>query len=153
MSIWKLTDNCGYTTMKLILTAAVISLLSAAAIPNYTRYIEYTSEKVCTINRQTILNEYQLYCITEHEITLSDYLNIYYAESNTSLCPSGGIYTASGTGETAELTCCVHNNTITETGTEPLQSEFLEPVLFHSLLPNPDVFYRKIVIQKFIMFE
>lgn len=136
MRVWKLANNYGYTLMELILAAAIISLLSAVAIPNYTRYIEYTREKVCTINQQTILQEYHLYYISEHEIPLSDYLNTYYTEANDNLCPSGGTYTASGSGETAKLTCSVHHNTIAETMEEPLLA-LLTPVPTPSLFLNP----------------
>lgn len=114
MRVWKLANNYGYTLMELILATAVIGLISAVAIPNYTRYIEETKEKICVINQQTILYEYELYCMDEHEIPLSDYLNIYYAESDNNLCPCEGSYTAIGSGQTAKLTCCVHHNTRTE---------------------------------------
>lgn len=109
----KLANNYGYSLIELIMAIAIISITSSIAIPNYFRYIEIANEKVCFINRQSILYEYQLYCICEQEITLSDYISIYHSGEEDLICPSEGTYTASGSGETAELTCLVHREGIT----------------------------------------
>ena len=94
--------------MELIIALAMIATISTVALPHYTRYIESTREKTCINSRQTIIYEYHLYCINEPEITLSDYINIYYAGYEDHLCTSNGTYAASGSGEMATLTCTMH---------------------------------------------
>jgi hypothetical protein len=89
---------------------AILSITSAVAIPSYTRYLASTSEKVCFINRQSILYEYQLYCISDPEISFSEYMSMNYPGYEDHLCPSGGIYIANGSGDTAELICSVHRD-------------------------------------------
>lgn len=116
MGFRKTVFNYGYTLMELILAIAIVGTVSAVAIPNYARYIESTREKVCSINRQEILYEYQLYCLSEQEIPLSDYLHLTYEGKDPNFCPSGGLPAADGSGETAELTCSLHHETITLQG-------------------------------------
>ena len=111
MSFLRLPKNHGYTLLELILAVAIVGSISAAAVPNYTRFVARAREKVCTYNLQGILYEYQLYCILEEEISLSDYTDLYYAEDEQ-LCPSGGAYQASGSGEDARLICSVHQEEI-----------------------------------------
>ena len=112
MSFLRLPKNHGYTLLELIIAVAIVGSISAAAVPNYTRLVARAREKVCTYNLQGILYEYQLYCILEEEISLSDYTDLYYAEEDEQLCPSGGAYQASGSGEDATLTCSVHQEEI-----------------------------------------
>jgi prepilin-type N-terminal cleavage/methylation domain-containing protein len=104
----KLSDNYGYTLMELITAAAIVLTISSAAAVNYTRYIASTQEKVCIINRQTIIYEYNLYCLDEPEIALSDYIKTYDSDDMDSLCPCEGSYTAGGSGLNAEISCSVH---------------------------------------------
>ncbi|MHB8127137.1 MAG: prepilin-type N-terminal cleavage/methylation domain-containing protein [Desulfitobacteriaceae bacterium] len=118
MGKWKLSNNYGYTLMELIIALAMIATISTVALPNYTKYIESTREKMCINSRQTIIYEYHLYCITEPEITLSDYISIYYPGYEAHLCTSNGTYTASGSGEMATLTCTMHQDLLTEHGLE-----------------------------------
>lgn len=134
MSIGKLTNNYGYTLMELIIAMAIISTISAAAVPYYARYIASTKENVCIINRQTIIYEYRLYYINEPEITLSDYISIYYSGVEDHLCPSEGIYTSSGSGEMIELNCSVHHDVLTESNVGPTQTE-MPPEPTPALLP------------------
>jgi hypothetical protein len=98
--------------MELILAIGIIATMSAVAVPSYARYIESTREKVCIINRQSILYDYQLYCISEPDITLAEYMNTFYEGQENTLCPSGGSYTAEGSGDTATLTCSVHGDEV-----------------------------------------
>ncbi len=104
----KLANNCGRALLEFVLATAIISTLSAVVIPSYARYIESAKENVCIINRRSILYEYQLYCINEPEITLEEYISEYYPQEECDLCPSEGSYTATGSGDTAMLTCSVH---------------------------------------------
>ena len=113
MGLRKSVTNYGHSLMELILATAIVGTISALAIPNYARYIASTREKVCSINRQEVLYEYQLYCLSEQEIPLSDYLLITYEGRHLPFCPSGGLPTTEGTGETAELACSIHPQAIT----------------------------------------
>jgi prepilin-type N-terminal cleavage/methylation domain-containing protein len=125
----KLTNNYGYTLIELIMAATIITIISAVAVPNYTRYLASTRENVCIINRQTILYTYYLHTIKEPEITLSEYIRIYYSEESCSVCPSGGTLTASGLGEEAELNCSLHKDTAIESGPEAIDMEIPESLL------------------------
>lgn len=104
----KSANNYGYSLMELIIAMAVVATISSIAVPKYNRYIESTRENVCMINRQTILYEYQVYCILKPETTLSGYLDANYEGDDDLICPSGGTILAGGSGETTSLSCSVH---------------------------------------------
>lgn len=123
MSCHRLARNYGYTLLELILAVAIIGTISAAAIPNYAKYVARAREKACSYNRQAILYEYQLYCISEMEIPLSDYISTYWGGEER-FCPSGGTHQASGSGEDATLTCSLHQDIIS-TQTEASDLELL----------------------------
>lgn len=119
----KSANNYGYSLMELIIAMAVIATISSIAVPKYNRYIESTRENVCMINRQTILYEYQVYCILKPETTLSDYLQANYDGDDGLICPSGGTIHASGSVDTVALTCSVHHASVTEPGLDLLPAE------------------------------
>jgi hypothetical protein len=117
MGLKKMANNYGYTMMELVIAVSMLLTISAVTVPNYTRYIASTREKVCIISRQNILYEYHLYCIHNPELTFTEYLRLYYQDDVNHFCPSGGIYTANGSGETVEFTCSEHADKI-ESGLE-----------------------------------
>lgn len=135
MGLRKSAHNYGHSLMELILALAVVGTISAAALPNYARYIASTREKVCRINRQEILYEYQLFCISEREISLSDYLDLTYEGKDIHFCPVGGHPIADGSGETAELTCSIHQEKITLKGTEHATADIPD----YDAMPSGDV--------------
>ncbi len=126
MGLRKSATNYGYSLMELILAFAIVGTISAVALPNYARYIASTREKVCRINRQEVLYEYQLFCLSEQEISLSDYLDLTYEGKNIHFCPIDGHPIADGSGETAELSCSLHQDSIIPKGTEPAAAAISE---------------------------
>lgn len=134
----KEAKNFGYSLIELIMATAIISLLSAVAVPSYVRYIAYAREKACLMDRQAILYEYQLYCISEDEISLSDYICNNYAETTDCSCPGNGIYTAKGSGAAASLTCSTHPDSSAKAIAMPINTEIPINLLFSiSLIKLP----------------
>lgn len=105
-------NDRGHTLAELIATVAVVAVLSSIAIPSYDRYMKAAKEKVCMLNRKTVLYEYYLYTIDEPETGLSEYIHTHYPEGINCLCPGEGTLTADGSGETATLSCSVHTDEI-----------------------------------------
>lgn len=95
----------GFSLIELIVFMTIISIISAIVIPAYLYNIEQAKVKVCTLNRQQLLNMYHTYLIINDQQD-SEMLFDNYVKEYGQTCPENGIISMIGDS----VQCSIHYN-------------------------------------------
>ncbi len=85
-----LTYDNGFTLVELIIALAILLIILAISIPAYLGYVGYAKESVCLVNRQKLIEMYQIYLITENLEHTDILFEKYIQENSQNICPSNG---------------------------------------------------------------
>lgn len=106
----------GFTIIELLIVLAIISIILAIAIPNYTSSREESHKNSCIANLRQINSAIDQWAI-ENKISTgtvpsdSDEEEIYsYLRGRRPRCPSGGTYTTHAVGDAEQVTCSMVDN-------------------------------------------
>lgn len=104
--------NSGFTLMEVLLTAALILILVALALPILSEARKRSAEKTCALNRAAIQSEADAALIRGRGRTDTEILEGLKDELKSCRCPDGGTYTLEKRGDgTFEVRCSVHGTT------------------------------------------
>ena len=84
-------NNKGLTLIELIVALAILTTISAIAVPSFMSYIEYSKENVCSLNRQMILKEYHLYMVMDNKEHSNMLLEEFVQANGHNICPNNGV--------------------------------------------------------------
>ncbi|MDW7668649.1 MAG: prepilin-type N-terminal cleavage/methylation domain-containing protein [Bacillota bacterium] len=83
--------NKGFTLIELVVVIAIISILSAIAIPRFMNYTAYAKEAVCKTNRGQAERMYEAFLI-EKSLNHNDLIfDLFMVENYSDICPQDGI--------------------------------------------------------------
>jgi prepilin-type N-terminal cleavage/methylation domain-containing protein len=107
----KISIQTGFTIVELMIVLAIIAIMLAIAIPNYTKSREESHRNSCIVNLRQINSAIDQWVI-ENKIATgtvpsgADEDEIYaYLKGAKPKCPSGGIYTIHAVGDIDQVTC------------------------------------------------
>ena len=101
-----LRRKSGFTLAELLIVVAIISILSAIAIPAFSSALEKSEEAVCNHNLQLIDRSYRYHVLSGGTMTLEQALGT----EDEGRCPSGGRYSVvtTSTDNEVRLRCSRH---------------------------------------------
>lgn len=100
----------GFTLVEVIVVLVILAILAAILVPSYVKYIEKANEKICQVNRKTILRYYDLYDNYYGDDTdFETYVAENYGDIDK-MCPSGGTYTLVVESGVVTLKCSEHDD-------------------------------------------
>jgi competence protein ComGC len=107
----RLRMNQGLTLVEVLVVIAIISIILAVALPNYTESTSRAQQKMCEATQKMVEAQLELYKIENPDKTLPSGSEIAKLVEEKYLkeepkCPSGGEYTVSGT----DLICDKHSD-------------------------------------------
>lgn len=107
----KIKSYSGFTIIELLIVLAIIAIILAVAIPNYSRSREESTKNTCVANLRQINNAVDQWVI-DNKIAVgtvlsgSDEEDVYsYLKGSRPKCPSGGEYTIHAVGDVPQVTC------------------------------------------------
>lgn len=80
----------GFTLIELIIILGILAVILIISIPTFTNYVECSKEKVCMINRQMLLMEYELFLATENIKHSNIVFDKFIFEHSHNICPMHG---------------------------------------------------------------
>lgn len=101
----------GFTIIELLIVLAVIAIILAIAIPNYTRFRDESQKNSCIVNLRQINSAIDQWAIENRILTGtvpsdSGEEEIYsYLKGSRPRCPGGGTYTIHAVGDAEQVTC------------------------------------------------
>lgn len=118
--------NRGFTLLELIVVLAILVIVSFIAVPVVLGFQSKSAEQVCKTNRQTLLEQYQIYTVENGSIGFPDYYLLISGELADFRCPDGGTFQCTGSGITAKVTCSIHDK----------KEEVTEPPIDPTIIPD-----------------
>lgn len=104
--------NSGFTLVEVLVTAALIIVLAALALPTFTAARRKSGEKTCAMNRAAIESEADAALIRGRGETKSEILKDLSADLGEYKCPDGGTYSiVTGADGLPEVSCSIHGQT------------------------------------------
>jgi len=110
--------NSGFTLIELMIVVALIAILMAMALPNFTHIRVTTRKTICMNNLRQIESSVDRW-VFENDISdgaivsPGDETAIYsYIRGGKPACPSGGIYTIAPIASYPQVTCSISGHTL-----------------------------------------
>ncbi|VFQ45899.1 type IV pilin protein [Desulfoluna butyratoxydans] len=127
------THNAGFSLLELMVTVAIVGVLSSIAIPRYLNYKEKVYAANCLLLRRDIETQTQSYYF-EHEAFTPDFIDSYQ-------CPRGGVYTWSSSSievpEYGQVQCSLHHTSASQVQSDiPAGENLLDNSTFDSVNRN-----------------
>lgn len=127
------THNAGFSLLELMVTVAIVGVLSSIAIPRYLNYKEKVYAANCLLLRRDIETQTQSYYF-EHEVFTPEFINSYQ-------CPRGGVYTWSSSSievpEYGQVQCSLHHTSASQVQSDiPAGENLLDNSTFDSVNRN-----------------
>lgn len=102
----------GFTLVEMMIVVLIIGILISIALPNFMRARENARLRACVANMkqiQSAIEQWGMETKASGDTAVPTDLNAYNNWLKTiPTCPSGGIYTITGTLNTYTITCNVH---------------------------------------------
>lgn len=87
----KLYNVKGFTLIELIVVITILAIISSIAVPSYLVFMDNAKSSVCFANRQQLLKMFQIYLVTEDQLSTDLLFEKYSEENNKNICPQNGV--------------------------------------------------------------
>ncbi len=109
------SSKAGFTLVEIMIVVAIIGLLAAIAIPNFTRMRTRAQAQACTENLSKIESAKQVWAVENNKVDgdvpiSSDLIGPLLFLKQMPACPGGGTYEFNALGATA--TCSLSGHTL-----------------------------------------
>jgi prepilin-type N-terminal cleavage/methylation domain-containing protein len=109
------SSTTGFTLVEIMIVVAIIGLLAAIAIPNFTKSRTRAQAQVCTENLSKIESAKQIWAVENNKVdgdvpTTGDLVGPLLFLKQMPACPGGGTYQFNSVGTTA--TCSISGHTL-----------------------------------------
>ena len=137
----------GFTLLELLIVVAIIAILVVIAIPVFSSSQEKARATVCLSNRRSLYAvATTAYMMGEYDTFEDAFLGVYDSANSSFVCPSGGTFTLSDSGNgVKQIVCSVHSDSGSGSAPEGPGSESGEPE--SSSTPRPTYGSTNLVIQ------
>ena len=102
----------GFTLMELLIVVAVIAILVAIAIPVFRGQTEKAKLATCMANRRSLKTE-MLVAYADDSLRIASFADAFdtvYDENGKYVCPSGGTFYKTGSGDDVTIHCTHHDD-------------------------------------------
>lgn len=104
--------NGGFSLMEVLITALIIIVLAALALPTFTQARKKSAEKTCALNRSAMQSEVDAALLRSRGEKKADILADLQSDLNDYTCPSGGKYSVKEEADGSwKVSCSVHGET------------------------------------------
>lgn len=102
--------NSGFSLMEVLITALIIIVLAALALPTFTEARRKSAAKTCAMNRSAMQSEVDAALIRGRGETKSEILADLQSDLDDYQCPDGGKYSIeTETDGSLNVVCSVHS--------------------------------------------